>query len=99
MILEVDLKNWKSHGEKNGSFGTVVQFERGLNVIYGVNGSGKSSVAEAVAYALFGESPDFKRVLRSGKERGEVRLLFEAGGVYEVRRSFTARGPGRCVAG
>ncbi|NPA86883.1 MAG: AAA family ATPase, partial [Candidatus Diapherotrites archaeon] len=91
MIRQLALMNWRSHGEKNGSYGTVIEFEEGLNVIYGVNGSGKSSVAEAIAYALFGEA-SFSKVLRSGKKEGKVRLLFEADGLYEVIRTFSLRG-------
>ena len=78
MIQEIAIKNWKSHGEKDGSYGSILTFEQGLNVIYGVNGTGKSSVAEAIAYALFGEAPSFKRIVRAGKEEGSVRLIFSA---------------------
>ncbi len=54
MIIEVKLKNWKSHRE------TVLKFGDGTNVLIGSMGSGKSSVLDAIAYALFGTLPGIK---------------------------------------
>ncbi len=93
MIVEVLLKNWRSHGEGEDGEGNRIVFEPGLNVIYGVNGSGKSSVVEAIAYALFGENIRFGHVLREGKQAGKVEVVFTVDGeMFKVRREFTAVG-------
>lgn len=93
MILSVTLKNWKSHGDGENGEGNKIVFEPGLNVIYGVNGSGKSSVVEAIAYALFGENVRFGNVLREGKQSGKVEVVFTVGNdVFRVKREFTKSG-------
>ncbi|HDI12949.1 MAG TPA: SMC family ATPase [Hadesarchaea archaeon] len=51
MITRVRMKNWKSHRDTDISFGD------GTNVLIGSMGSGKSSVLEAITYALFGTLP------------------------------------------
>jgi len=48
MITRVRLKNWKSHLDSD------LKFSRGVNVLTGVMGSGKSSIVEAISFALFG---------------------------------------------
>ena len=54
MITSVKLVNWKSHRDTELSFGD------GTNILVGGMGSGKSSVLEAITYALFGTLPDVK---------------------------------------
>ncbi|MGC9149506.1 MAG: AAA family ATPase [Candidatus Micrarchaeia archaeon] len=51
MILSVYLKNWRSHKE------TKINFGNGINVIHGIIGSGKSSIMDAISFALFGTFP------------------------------------------
>ncbi len=51
MIKKVKLFNWKSHKE------TEFQFNKGTNVLTGIIGAGKSTVIEAMCYALFGTYP------------------------------------------
>jgi exonuclease SbcC len=41
------MENFKSHGN------TVIEFDTGISLIIGENGAGKSSVLEAVSFALF----------------------------------------------
>jgi len=62
MIKRVRLKNWRSH------YDTDLRFDEGTNVIIGINGAGKSSVLEAIFFALFGppEKGYYERVLREG---------------------------------
>jgi DNA repair protein SbcC/Rad50 len=48
MIKKMELENFKSH--KN----STIEFEEGYNVLVGKIGSGKSSIIEAIAFALFG---------------------------------------------
>jgi len=54
MIISISLKNWKSHKK------TDLEFGDGTNVLVGSMGSGKSSVLDAIAYALFGTLPGIK---------------------------------------
>jgi len=54
MITRVRLKNWKSHLDSD------MEFSGGVNVLIGVMGSGKSSVVEAISFALFGTFPGLK---------------------------------------
>ncbi len=51
MIKRVLLENWKSH--LNSEF----EFEQGTNVLVGVSGSGKTSVMDAICFALYGTFP------------------------------------------
>jgi len=89
MIKRVRLKNWRSH------YDTDLRFDEGTNVIIGINGAGKSSVLEAIFFALFGppERGYYERVLREGASEGAVELVFEVDGKeYSVKRVFTAKG-------
>jgi exonuclease SbcC len=51
MITKVRLKNWKSHLDSEFEFGP------GVNALMGIMGSGKSSVMQAISFALFGTFP------------------------------------------
>jgi len=51
MIKEIYLENWKSH-EKS-----FIQFDK-VNLIIGKMGSGKTSITDAISYALFGNFSD-----------------------------------------
>jgi exonuclease SbcC len=55
MIKKIKLQNWKSHNE------TELEFKPGINVLVGPMGSGKSSVLQAICFALFGSVPEVKR--------------------------------------
>lgn len=85
-IERVELKNIKPFAER------AFDFAEGVNVLSGENGAGKSTVFEAVGYALFGvDAQAFigkaERFVRKGQKRGEVRVHFTAGGAsYVVER-------------
>jgi len=51
MILSLELENWKSHQK------TSLKFSEGTNVLVGIMGSGKSSILDAINFALFGTYP------------------------------------------
>ena len=76
MIENVELTNFISHR------GTALQLEDGVNVFIGANGSGKSSVVDAVTYALYGEHTRdaAKNILRRGAAGGAVSVKFGIGG-------------------
>ncbi len=95
MIKSVELRNWKTHKS------STIEFRKGVNVILGVMGAGKSSVLDAISYALFGSFPDLssKRVSLSnlitsrpiGETNAEVILKLELdGSEYTVSRRISA---------
>ncbi len=84
IIRSIRLKNIKSYGEGPDGNGVTVNFEPGINRIAGRNGHGKSSLIEALGYALFLTKPLFEEnfdaatyLLRSGKKAGEIDVTFE----------------------
>jgi len=92
-IISIHMKNIKSHRD------TELSFAPGINVLSGANGSGKSTVFQAIGYALFGVSAqDFvsraERFLSIGTKRGEVSVVFEPadGELYRVTRSVGPAG-------
>jgi len=78
MIKSITLKNWKSHKETN------LKFIKGVNVLLGIMGSGKSSVLDAISYALYGTFPKLKRnvintkdIIRHNSKESIITLTFE----------------------
>ena len=90
-IISISLKNIKSHREKE------LQFVNGINVLSGDNGVGKSTIFEAIGYALFGvDARDFvgniERFITIGAKKGEIAVTFatDEGETYRVSRSVGA---------
>lgn len=54
MISSILLENWRTHKK------SVLNFDKGTNVIVGVMGAGKSSIVNAISYGLFGTFPALK---------------------------------------
>lgn len=73
-ITRIELENIKSHVRFSQNF------ERGTTAISGENGAGKTTIIEAVAWAMF-DLLDYKKdeFLRRGAKRGVVRVAFESG--------------------
>ncbi len=97
MLTAIRLKNWKSHQS------TSITFAPGVNAIVGINGAGKSSVMQAISFALFGTFPQLQRkavtlediVTRKPlqKEDASVELDFSANGnTYTVSRVIEKKG-------
>ncbi len=87
-ILSIQMKNIKSHRDKE------YHFSSGINVLSGPNGIGKSTIFEAVGYALFGvDARDFvgniDRFVTIGENRGEVKVVFQPGDDETYRASRT----------
>jgi len=87
-ILSIQMKNIKSHRDKE------YFFSPGINVLSGPNGIGKSTIFEAVGYALFGvDARDFvgniERFVTIGERRGEVKVVFQPGDdeTYQASRT------------
>ncbi len=90
MIKSLSLKNWTSHTNTN------LTFTKGVNLFIGIIGSGKTSVLEAISYALFGKIPGGSRkrekkneIIRYGEDKAEVKMEFELDGKnYTIIRSI-----------
>lgn len=91
MITKVRLKNWKSHLDSE------LSFAEGTNGLVGIVGSGKTSILDAICFALFGTFPTLQnRKLRLEdvimkkpveKTSAEVEVSFQLNGnSYSVRR-------------
>src|SRR5260370_695735 len=85
------LQNFRQHAD------TRIEFERGLTGIVGANGTGKSTILEAIAWALYGNPAargkrDSIRWLRApAGATVRVELDFELGGhTYRVVRKVTS---------
>jgi len=82
----VALENFKCYADAD------LTLSDGVTVVYGVNGSGKSSLLEACFFALYGSAAvDGTResVIRTGTEECRVELSFRhAGGEYHLERSL-----------
>jgi len=90
-ILSIVLKNIKSHRDKE------LHFVNGINVLSGDNGVGKSTIFEAIGYALFGvDARDFvgniERFITIGAKKGEIAVTFATndGENYRASRSVGA---------
>jgi exonuclease SbcC len=84
------LQNFRQHAD------TLITFDGGLTGIIGANGSGKTTILEAIAWALYGQDAargkkETIRSLRAGPSaRVKVELDFELGGHrYRVERGLT----------
>jgi len=82
IINSVRLKNFKSHSD------TKINFGAGINVILGENGAGKTSVLEAISFALFKEyGGNLEDLVRRGQSEMSVSLDFTSHGRhYKVVR-------------
>ena len=98
MLTSIELYNWKTHKS------TKLDFSKGTNILIGQMGSGKSSVMDAIAYALFGNFPSIQHrrtnvsyLIRSKpkqEDTAKVKLSFEINGTsYEVERVINQNSP------
>ncbi|MBY9008063.1 MAG: SMC family ATPase [Candidatus Lokiarchaeota archaeon] len=54
IITKIELKNITTHKK------TIIEFQRGLNLLFGNNGTGKSTVLNMIGYVLFNYLPSKK---------------------------------------
>lgn len=84
MIERLILKNFKSHENSD------IEFHPGLDIFLGEVGAGKTSVLEAISFALFGRyagNVTKKDLIRRGTRRAEVSLIFStSSGRYKAER-------------
>lgn len=102
MIDSIELKNWKTHKD------TKLKFSRGTNILLGQMGAGKSSVMDAISFALFGTYPaiQHKRVAvdeiimnrPEQKKQASVDLEFGIdGSSYSIQRNLELSGSTRAT--
>jgi exonuclease SbcC len=95
MINKVEMFNWRAYDKQ------VVTFKPGITFIMGANGAGKTSILEAIAYALTGEPSTVKdpaKLLRDPEFLATVRLHFTAEDhAYVVERSQSLKRAGDAV--
>lgn len=88
MIERLVLENFKSHEVSE------IEFNRGLNVFLGEVGAGKTSVLEAISFALFGRyagNVTQSQLIRRGAEKADLSLVFStSSGRYKVQRTIYA---------
>lgn len=80
-VTRVELENIKAYEHK------VFTFSRGTTAITGENGAGKTTILEAIAWALF-DTLEYSKddFLRRGAKRGSVRVTFETSPEIDGRR-------------
>ena len=81
MIKEIKLHNFISHRD------TSLLLEKGITIFVGHNGSGKSSIIDAITFALFGEHTrkSNKNLILRGASSSYVHLIF-----YVNSREYSA---------
>lgn len=84
----------KSENVKRLSVVEVIPKDKGLVIIAGKNGAGKSAVLDSIMYALAGEDSIPTRPVRRGEDKAKVELDL---GDYSVTRTMTAAGGGQLV--
>ncbi len=86
MILSrIELRDWRSYSSLN------LTFDKGLNIIEGKNGEGKTNIAEAIHYLSFAHSwrvDDDTRLLRFGASNSLIRAYVSEG---ELKRLIEIR--------
>jgi exonuclease SbcC len=75
MIKAIELVNFISHSR------TLLAFNRGVTIFVGHNGSGKSSIIDAITFALYGQHTrkTNKNLVRRGSEVSWLNLRFSVG--------------------
>lgn len=89
IFTKLTLKNFKSH--KN----TVIDFEPGISIIVGENGAGKSTILEAISFALFKQHSskkidDLVRITKNTNSHENMSVILEFisnGKEYKVMRN------------
>jgi len=91
MITKVRLKNWRSHAD------STLEFTLGTNALIGIMGSGKSSIMDAICFALFGTFPNLQAkklklddiIMKKPTERTEAEVEVDVqldGKKYAIKR-------------
>ena len=89
MIKSIELVDFLSHSD------TKLEFDDDTSVFVGQNGAGKSSIIDAITFALFGNHTrkNNKSLIRRGANQGFARIEFSANGKnYQALRKIDSKG-------
>ncbi len=89
MITSIELGDFLAHSE------TKLEFENGVTVFVGENGAGKSSIIDAITFALFGEHTrkSNKGLIKRGSNQGFSKVNFSVNGKkFEAARKVDSKG-------
>ena len=89
MIRSIELVDFLAHSN------TKLEFDTGATVFVGDNGTGKSSIIDAITFSLFGEHTrkNNKGLIRRGANQGFAKIEFSANGKnYQAIRKIDSKG-------
>jgi len=89
MITSIELGDFLAHSD------TKLEFENGVTVFVGDNGAGKSSIIDAITFALFGKHTrkSNKSLIKRGSNQGFTKIGFSINGKqYEAVRKIDSKG-------
>ncbi len=89
MITSIELVDFLSHTN------TKLEFENGVTVFVGENGAGKSSIIDAITFALFGQHTrrTNKGLVKRGSNQGFARINFAVNNKqFEAVRKIDSKG-------
>lgn len=92
-LVRLEMKNFRQHVD------TAIDFQDGVTGIIGPNGSGKTTILEAISWALYGapavrgNNDTIRSRAAEGGTKASVTLSFELGGsIYRVFRQIDGSG-------
>lgn len=89
MITSIELGDFLAHSD------TKLEFENGVTVFVGDNGAGKSSIIDAITFALFGQHTrkSNKGLIKHGATEGFAKISFSVNGKqFEAVRKIDSKG-------
>ncbi|MDH3312155.1 MAG: SMC family ATPase [Nitrosopumilus sp.] len=89
MITSIELGDFLAHSN------TKIKFENGVTVFVGDNGAGKSSIIDAITFALFGQHTrkSNKGLIKRGANQGFAKVGFSINGKqFEAVRKIDSKG-------
>ena len=89
MITSIELGDFLAHSD------TKLDFDNGVTVFVGHNGAGKSSIIDAITFALFGHHTrkSNKGLIKRGSNQGYAKVNFSVNGKkYEAVRKIDSKG-------
>jgi len=89
LITSIELGDFLAHSD------TKLEFENGVTVFVGDNGAGKSSMIDAITFALFGQHTrkSNKSLIKRGSNQGFAKVGFSINGrQYEAVRKIDSKG-------